>query len=1060
MTGRVVLLLLVFLPFLLSVHARAEERVRFEPLGLSQGLDVKVVPSMLVDRSGFLWAATREGLYRYDGYEARRIPSGELNASALPDSDLRALFEDSAGRLWIASNTAGLSRYDPITGSFRNFRHDSSNNHTLSHDSIYGMAEDRDGNIWAGSQIGLNRLDPETGTVRRFLHDPEDLRSISHDYVYTVLADSAGNLWIGTVGGGINIRRAEGDGFEHIDLAGELEGHSGLNDVFAFAQGPDGKIYAGTRAGMVAIEPDAGTFHKVETSPGGGPTLITDMEWGPDGRLWLATMSLGVIAYDPDTGAVVAANPDLLGLPGQLPALPQMSIAISGEKIFVGTWGSGVYHGRYSRARFDFIDADREESRFRNRNVKAVHVQDGGTAWVGTFGGGIQPLLTEKNRAGEIAGEPPALKEDGVLDIERRRDGTLAVATVSGIWLLEPDGHPREFIDTDSGQGLGHGYVTSIAEDAQGNLWAGIGGSGVYRLPAGGETFEAFTHDPANTRSLSGNYISDLAVVGEGLLLVGTRSSGLNLCHTESWSCQRVGAEQGLGHHNITSLLPMGSSQVWVGTYGGGLHHFRIDSGKLELIRRWTEQDGLLSDGVMGIGRDDDGSLWISSRKGLSRLQPSNAAIINHVAESGLPVTHFNARTVDRDEKFLYFGGLGGLVKVPVGTSMRTRLPSPVRLVELNRPDSEGRLATRPAYALDSFATNWGEPLTVSYASLDYAGGNHEYQYRLAQDENWQSLGSRRYLTLLGLAPGTHYFSVRGRDAFGNWSESPALTLEVTPPFWMTSWFRVIAALMLMLLVWGWHRIRVTGLRRRNAVLEQLQVERERALAQAKESQVGLRQAHAGLRSLTNRLETAREEQRQQISRELHDELGQTLTAAKISLQRLGRTTEPAQASGLLEAAVGMMDSMIAQVRNISLSLRPPLLDEAGLEQALQVHLDSVAERADVDIRYEYSGDLRAVSKLARTTAFRLVQESVNNALRHSRANAVQVSLNYSDLSLDLTVADNGCGFDPETVWLRVHRGEHLGLLGMLERAQAAGGELSFDSSPGRGCRITAKIPI
>ena len=194
---------------------------------------------------------------------------------------------------------------------------------------------------------------------------------------------------------------------------------------------------------------------------------------------------------------------------------------------------------------------------------------------------------------------------------------------------------------------------------------------------------------------------------------------------------------------------------------------------------------------------------------------------------------------------------------------------------------------------------------------------------------------------------------MRGRDAFGNWSTSPAVAFEVVPPFWRTTWFRVLAFSAVVLLALGLHLTRLRSLRRRNVVLEQLQRQREHALAQAERSQRELEEAYAGLRQLTGRLESAKEEERSHISRELHDEFGQTLTAAKINLQMLRRVTPDAAAAQRLEDSVSMIDGMISQARNIALGLRPPLLDEAGLVAALDHHLKALAGRSGVRIEFD-----------------------------------------------------------------------------------------------------------
>lgn len=1038
--------------------------LEFSPVGATRGLDVKVATSVLVDRNGLLWVASREGLYRYDGYQATALKVGD---GGLTDNDLRALYEDRAGNIWIASNTSGLTRYQPAEDRFTHFRHQSANPHSLSHESIYGMAQDAAGQLWAGSQIGLNRVDPDTGQVTRFLYDPAQPRSLSHNYVYDVLAEPAGDaIWVATIGGGVNRWRDGAVGFDHFDLSLLTGAEGELNSVFALARHGRDLLFAGTRAGLVALDIQRGEARVIDLG-GDVPPVIPALEWGPDGRLWIGTMARGVLVYDPVTGAVAAANPSPLGEESQLPALPQLSLQFSGGRLLVGTWGNGVYMARLRRDHYGWVRAGTEPGELRHHNVTAVVAGPGQLPWVGSFGGGLQPLLSGQ-RAGTGPGQADdEIFKDGILTILKRRDGQLLAGSNHGLWVIEQDDSHR-LISGDSPEGLGVGYVTSLLETDAGDLWVGVGGSGLFRLPAGSDRFQSYAHTPGQGHSLSGNYITTQLQLQENLLLVGTRSSGLNLCTIAAWRCQPFGREQGLGHHNVTALYRDRAGEIWVGTDGGGLHQLQLDAaGALQLKRRWTAEDGLLGASVMGIVEDDDGSLWISSRQGLSRLRPQDGLLVHHVAENGLPVTHFNARAAARDDHHLYFGGIGGLVILPTGTEMLLREASPVRMVDVSRRADRGGdtgansgIHSRPATAMDRIDIGWGEMLSVSFAVLDFASAPHQYQYRLRPTDAWQSLGPRRELTLLELSPGEHLLKVRGRDVFGSWSESPALLLNVVPPMWMTGWFRAVAAAVILLCGLSLHHFRLRGLRRRNRMLESLRRERERALEKAEVSGRELAQAHTGLRNLTARLQSAKEEQRQQIARELHDELGQTLTAAKLALQRVGHAGNAEERKARVGDSVSMLDRMIAQVRNISLTLRPPLLDEVGLVEALKVHLDSVSDRTRVDIVLRTDGDVGNVPEELRTAIFRLTQEAVNNALRHAGCRRILVNLRGDSANLSLCVEDDGCGFDPTRVWQRVLRGEHLGLLGMLERARSAGGELHFDAEPGRGSRISAVIPL
>jgi len=221
-----------------------------------------------------------------------------------------------------------------------------------------------------------------------------------------------------------------------------------------------------------------------------------------------------------------------------------------------------------------------------------------------------------------------------------------------------------------------------------------------------------------------------------------------------------------------------------------------------------------------------------------------------------------------------------------------------------------------------------------------------------------------------------------------------------------------------------------------------------------------LSEAYENLRGLTQRLESAKEDERLAISRELHDELGQSLTAAKFNLQLLRRRAGAATGLDRLDDTVGMLDAMLRQVRSISLALRPPLLDEAGLVPALEHYLDAIAERSGVDVRLDSSGTtLHEDTPAMRLTVFRIVQEAVNNALRHAAARTIEVRLRTDGDGLRVEVQDDGVGFDPQAVQDRARGGRHLGLLGMAERVHGSGGRFAIDARPGAGSRIEAWIP-
>lgn len=214
------------------------------------------------------------------------------------------------------------------------------------------------------------------------------------------------------------------------------------------------------------------------------------------------------------------------------------------------------------------------------------------------------------------------------------------------------------------------------------------------------------------------------------------------------------------------------------------------------------------------------------------------------------------------------------------------------------------------------------------------------------------------------------------------------------------------------------------------------------------------------LRQLSRRLLTAQDEERRRISRDLHDDLGQALTAAKLSLAnaRPGMSAEAHAAA--VRGAMDALDHAVRQTRDLSLRLHPPMLDILGLGPTLRWFLGERLREAPLDAQVTIAvGDARLPAAVE-SACFRLVQEAVTNALRHSEARALAVSVEERPEALVVSVRDDGRGFDPADAWARAAAGGSAGLAGMQERVALAGGSFEVVSRPGEGARIGARLPI
>lgn len=232
-------------------------------------------------------------------------------------------------------------------------------------------------------------------------------------------------------------------------------------------------------------------------------------------------------------------------------------------------------------------------------------------------------------------------------------------------------------------------------------------------------------------------------------------------------------------------------------------------------------------------------------------------------------------------------------------------------------------------------------------------------------------------------------------------------------------------------------------------------------ITELKQQQAELASTSARLQQLSRRLLEVQETERHHLARELHDEIGQVLTAAKIHLQSAALAPELQGLARQLEEPVAMLDRLLAQVRSLSLNLRPPLLDDFGLVRALRWLLQQPRESTGgPEVHLATDPALGRFDPALETACFRIAQEALTNALRHARAKTIQLTLGLQTGALRLGVRDDGVGFDAAAARRRSESGGSLGLLGMHERASLAGGTLTLLSVPGRGTEVEAVFPL
>ena len=221
-----------------------------------------------------------------------------------------------------------------------------------------------------------------------------------------------------------------------------------------------------------------------------------------------------------------------------------------------------------------------------------------------------------------------------------------------------------------------------------------------------------------------------------------------------------------------------------------------------------------------------------------------------------------------------------------------------------------------------------------------------------------------------------------------------------------------------------------------------------------------LRSGRERLQALSQRIVDAQEVERRRIARELHDEIGQALTAVKIDLQAARSLLESTEHETQLEHTIAIVERTLKQVRDLSLDLRPSLLDDLGLVPALRWYVDRQAQQADLSAHFHADPVEKRLAPELEIACFRIVQEALTNVMRHARAEHVDVELLNRDGVIEMRIRDDGLGFDVQEALEEAHRGTSLGLLSMHERASVVRGEVEIESAPEVGTEVKARFPL
>jgi signal transduction histidine kinase len=346
--------------------------------------------------------------------------------------------------------------------------------------------------------------------------------------------------------------------------------------------------------------------------------------------------------------------------------------------------------------------------------------------------------------------------------------------------------------------------------------------------------------------------------------------------------------------------------------------------------------------------------------------------------------------------------------------------------------------ADRTAYDLSS-QTSGGlrlPPLTrdlqIDYAALSLVAPEKiQFRYRLENhDRDWQDVGNRRQAYYNNLPPGNYRFHVIAANNSGVWNEAGAtVDFVIAPAYYQTTWFLALSVAVVAGLAWGGHRVRVRMIEK-----------------------------HKGeISALNERLMKAQEQERIRIAGELHDGVMQEMLAVNLMLGTARRRiADDSPAKATIDKVQEKLIRVGTDIRQLSHDLHPPMLQDAGLPEAVRAYCEQFSSTAGIPVSCDADERASDLSRGAALALFRILQEALGNAAKHAAARRITVRLRRTDAEVSLEISDDGAGFDRS----RVGGPGGLGLITMRERAGQLNGTFGVDSAPGRGTTISVVIPF
>jgi signal transduction histidine kinase/DNA-binding response OmpR family regulator/ligand-binding sensor domain-containing protein len=812
---------LLFLFYLIINLKSVAQQTAWQSISIAEGLSQGMVYDLMQDKEGFIWIATKDGLNRYDGYNFKVYTHDPYNAYSISGNTCTALLQDTKGRIWIGTEKDGLNLFDTRTQKFYRAQIADKNQKNAGNYSIINIKEDISGNIWiitdepdkiytiANTKGFPERADFSSWIQKAlfsnkhvsFLPDGHLMRS---QYSYSLYrhhpTHPSANTILTTIGrvGTPILQDQKGRFWVFRDDTIDCWDKTGVKRINTFLEKTlnanvlsDGRIAIVNKEHLWVFEPDSllkqssidatSAFARIPNSRN-----ITRVILDASGNLWLGTGGFGLLKLNPLTKQFRSF-------------LPEYSPAM----IWQDQQGRTYLHANFNPS-YQYFQLNTRANTLVPLPIKIADksfthqylMQDKkGNFWMMySIVGNFEKFLIQYSKDWQFMKEYPIPQSELIR-------GT---------------------------------YKLKIYEDDSGNIWLGMINGNIWKFKPTDETFTRFSFK--NLLPQNGSTVETFAMYQDinRILWIGTQKGLIktdNIQGQPQFSIYKnnTNDRKSLSNDFVSGMIDdplLPRKYLWVSTKGGGLE--RLDK-QNNTFEHFTEKQGLPNKVVYGVLVGDDHHLWLSTNRGISRLNPKTLIFSNFNKSDGLQEDEFNTDSYFKAPSGeLLFGGINGINIFRASEINNAKSAPKVKLIGLKvnnktiePTDENSMIETSIEYLQKLNLAHDENLLTLEFGLMEYTNSaKNRFRYQLIGiDKDWIDAGTTRFANYAQLPAGNYTFQVMGTTNGESWSKPVKLNIRVNPPFYATWWAYLMYLMLISYIIYRFYQNQLNRVRLQTQLL-------------------------------------------------------------------------------------------------------------------------------------------------------------------------------------------------------------------------------------------------